>query len=97
MLRNVKVFSFLSQQISAYKINLPEGKKHKKGVKTPRWRDLGRGYYIPFFSREEAERKCNFPHHKKGKKRAKKVQFFYEQRGNKEKNYKQTESEPREK
>lgn len=56
--------------MSTYKINLPEGKKHKKGVKTPSWQSLGRGYYTPYFSREEVERKCN---------------FFYEQRGNKEK------------
>ena len=61
MLRNDKVFSFLSQQISAYKISLPEGKKHKKGVKTPSWRVLGSKKCLPCRSREEAERKYNFP------------------------------------
>jgi len=66
---------FLSQQISAYKINLPEGKKHKKGVKTPRWRVLGREYYTPYLSREEAERKCNFSPLKKEKKSKRRIVF----------------------
>ena len=68
MLRNDKVFSFLSKQISAYKINLPEGKIHKKGVKTPSWRVLGSKKCLPYRSREEAERKYDFFHYKKGEK-----------------------------
>lgn len=63
-----RFFIFLSQQISAYKISLPEGKKHKKGVKTPSWRVLGSKKCLPYRSREEAERKYNFPHYKKEEK-----------------------------
>lgn len=73
---------FLSQQISAYKISLPEGKKHKKGVKTPSWRVLGREYYTPYFSREEAERKCNFFTNKEGTKK----KIINKPRANREKN-----------
>lgn len=47
--------------MSTYKINLPEGKKNKKGVKTPSWRLLGSKKCLPYLSREEAERKYNFP------------------------------------
>lgn len=66
---------FLSQQISAYKISLPEGKKHKKGVKTPSWRVLGREYYTPYLSREEAERKYIFSTIRREKKSRKRVVF----------------------